>query len=53
MQEPQETTKTESTGKQAEARKLYRKPEIIHELELEARAGSPLHVDPFSLEDGN
>jgi len=28
-------------------RKIYRKPEIIHELELETRAGSPLKVDPL------
>ena len=28
-------------------RKVYSKPAIIHELELETRAGSPLGVDPF------
>jgi len=30
-------------------RKPYEKPEIIHELELETRAGSPLSSDPDPL----
>ena len=38
---------------QPEARKPYAKPEIVHELELETRAGSPLNppdlFDPFGL----
>ena len=33
---------------QPKTRKPYAKPEIIHELELETRAGSPLGIpDPF------
>ena len=36
-------------------KKPYSKPEIIHELELETRAGSPLGLpdplDPFGLDD--
>ena len=28
-------------------RKLYIKPEIIHELKLETRAGSPIGAPPF------
>ena len=33
---------------QPKTRKPYAKPEIIHELELETRAGSPLGMpDPF------
>jgi len=33
---------------QPKTRKPYTKPEIIHELELETRAGSPLGMpDPF------
>jgi hypothetical protein len=33
-------------------RKAYTCPEIIHELELETRAGSPLGLpDPLNLED--
>jgi len=38
---------------QSETRKPYAKPEIIHELELETRAGSPLGMpdplDPLGL----
>ena len=38
---------------QPETRKPYTKPEIIHELELETRAGSPLGMpdlfDPLGL----
>ena len=30
-------------------RKPYSKPEIIHELDLETRAGSPLGIDPDPL----
>lgn len=32
--------------------KEYQKPDIIHELELETRAGSPCHdmPDPFDLD---
>ncbi len=37
---------------QTDLRKPYEKPEIIHELELETRAGSPFPtpaiIDPFS-----
>jgi hypothetical protein len=34
----------------ANPRKLYVKPEIVHELELETRAGSPLGLpSPFDL----
>ena len=29
------------------SKKLYVKPEIVHELELEVRAGSPFSVDPL------
>ena len=35
-----------------ESRKLYTKPEIVHELELETRAGSPIPpagIDPLDL----
>jgi hypothetical protein len=28
-------------------RKVYLKPRIIHELELETRAGSPIKIDPL------
>jgi hypothetical protein len=34
---------------QSDARKPYVKPEIIHELELETRAGSPTFTDPLDL----
>ena len=35
-------------------RKTYTKPEIIHELELETRAGSPIPPSPFDvLNPGN
>ena len=37
--------------KNAENRKPYSKPEIIHELELEVRTGSPLPNDPFDVLD--
>ena len=40
--EQRKTKKNESS-----TRKIYHKPEIIHELELETRAGSPLKVDPL------
>ena len=37
-----------------ERRKPYTKPEIIHELELETRAGSPMMLpdpyDPYNLD---
>ena len=32
---------------QSETRKPYARPEIVLELELETRAGSPLMMDPF------
>jgi hypothetical protein len=32
---------------QIKPRKPYTKPEILHELELETRAGTPLVVDPL------
>lgn len=31
--------------------KVYIKPAIAHELKLETRAGSPLLVDPLSLDE--
>ena len=43
----------ENVEVQPKARKPYTKPEIIHELELETRAGSPLGMpdlfDPLGL----
>lgn len=34
-----------------ESRKIYEKPAIIHELDLEVRAGSPNSLlDPFNVE---
>ena len=52
-QKPERIEETESVEVQLEARKPYTKPEIIHELELETRAGSPLGIpdllDPFGL----
>ena len=43
----------EGVGVQPKTRKPYAKPEIIHELELETRAGSPLGMpdplDPLGL----
>jgi hypothetical protein len=49
-QNPSEKQKEEKTQKQP---KKYIKPEILHELELEIRAGSPVPgnddlLDPFS-----
>jgi hypothetical protein len=44
--DPIPTTKTEKSGKP------YTPPAIIHELELETRAGSPLSpdgIDPFGF----
>ncbi|MEA3439260.1 MAG: hypothetical protein U9R58_03170 [Chloroflexota bacterium] len=51
MNEPKlKTNPSENT--EHEERKPYTKPQIIHELELEIRAGSPLDfkdpLDPFS-----
>ena len=41
-------TEVEGVEVRPETRKPYVKPEIIHELELETRAGSPLGMpDPF------
>ena len=38
----------ENVETKPKTRKPYTKPEIIHELELETRAGSPLGIpDPF------
>lgn len=41
------------TRSQRETRKPYRRPAILHELQLETRAGSPLGIpdplDPFGL----
>lgn len=43
-----ETEKTSSQD--ANSRKNYAKPEIVHEMELETRAGSPLGLpSPFDL----
>jgi hypothetical protein len=38
--------KEEKTQSEAEVRKPYVKPQVVHELELETRAGSPLRFDP-------
>ena len=49
-------TKVEGNGVETRppTRKPYAKPKIIHELELETRAGSPLSIhdqlDPLGLE---
>jgi hypothetical protein len=47
MEEPKD--KRRNTRQEAsEPRKSYTKPAILHELELETRAGSPLGIpDPF------
>ena len=49
MIEPEPKSKEET---QDEGRKPYVKPEIIHDLALETRAGSPLSLfpDPLDLE---
>lgn len=39
------------TESMADNRKPYEKPEIIHELELETRAGSP--IPPSGIDPGN
>ena len=46
---PQQEPIREGQGKASPTtpRKPYSKPEIILELELETRAGSPLGLDPF------
>jgi len=52
MSKKPEHIETEVEGVEArpETRKPYAKPEIIHELELETRAGSPLGMpDPLGL----
>ena len=48
-------TQTEKPSSQeTNPRKLYAKPEIVHELELETRAGSPLGLpSPFDLPGGS
>lgn len=38
---------TEAENPTTDGRKPYCKPEIIHEQELETRAGSPLKLDPL------
>ena len=52
-QKPGHIEERESVEIQPQARKPYTKPEIIHELELETRAGSPLGIpdqfDPLGL----
>ena len=52
-QKPERSEERESVEVQPEARKPYTKPQIIHELELETRAGSPLGMpdplDPLGL----
>ena len=46
------TEKKEDHIIQEEDRKPYEKPEIIHDIELETRAGSPLSIpDPLDLMD--
>jgi hypothetical protein len=42
VDEQRKMTKNESS-----TRKKYTKPGIIHEVELETRAGSPLKIDPL------
>lgn len=49
----QNPNKNQTEEKAKKEPKTYRKPEIIHELELEIRAGSPIPdfndpLDPFS-----
>lgn len=36
------------TVKSSELKK-YSKPAILHEVELEAQAGSPMNIDPYGL----
>lgn len=44
-----ETQGTKKTEEKTDERKHYVKPEIVHELELETRAGSPLPSVPNPL----
>ncbi|NJN44696.1 MAG: hypothetical protein HC806_08250 [Anaerolineae bacterium] len=41
------STPSENLEKDPTLKREYVKPAIIHELELETRAGSPLGIDPF------
>jgi len=34
-----------------ETRKPYNKPDVVHDLELEVRTGSPIGTDPFDILD--
>lgn len=45
--EPDKLDKQGEENKLVDERKTYDKPMIIHEFELETRAGSPLKVDPM------
>jgi hypothetical protein len=47
MSQKPERLEAEGDRVRSEVRKPYVKPEIIHELELETRAGTPLVVDPL------
>lgn len=44
-------TNLESAVLNAEEQKklIYQKPDIIHELELEVRTGSPVDIDPLDM----
>lgn len=44
-----EENMTETVNNENTKRKPYSKPEVIHELELETRAGSPTGVDPIDI----
>jgi len=46
-QEPERVEGKEGVKVQPRTRKPYAKPRILHELELETRAGSPLSPDPL------
>ena len=44
-----QTPQPDEIKQEFSSKKVYTKPAVIHELELETRAGSPLGIDP--LED--
>jgi hypothetical protein len=46
-QEQEGARSSQGQTSQAETRKPYTKPKILHELALETRAGTPLVVDPL------
>ena len=39
----------ETHEQQAPERKVYVTPQVIHELELEVRTGSPINISPFDI----